>query len=125
MVEEEFAENFDDFPEDFDDEVAPPVQAQAASRGRPSKSQPQPQPQARQQAQARPQPQPQRVQASASAPIQTPDKPRFVPFVLPARNGMFDNQTGQPFMEDQDKLDLIIGILTDHSNRLDRIEQGL
>ena len=120
MVEE--SEGFEDFPEDLDEELTrtpaapprkqqPPAPPQISPRGRPPQ-----QPQQRSTVQA---------QAPASAPVQTPDKPRFIPFVLPARSGIFDNQTGQPFMEDPDKLDLIIGILTDHTNRLDRIEQGL
>lgn len=119
MVEE--SEGFEDFPEDLDDDLtrvppAPPLRKQAPvtpqmpQRGRPPQQQPRNTVQ---------------TQAPASAPVQTPDKPRFIPFVLPARSGIFDNQTGQPFMEDPDKLDLIIGILTDHTNRLDRIEQGL
>ena len=121
MADDEFAEGFEDFPEDFSDLEEAPAKAPAPAR----KPVPQPQQQA---PRGRPQMQPQRnvqAQAPASAPVQTPQGPRFVPFVLPARNGVFDNQTGKPFMEDQEKLDLIIGLLTDHTNRLDRIEQGL
>jgi hypothetical protein len=118
MADDEFAEGFDDFPEDLDDDLATPAPAKAPARGRP-----QPQPQRR--PQAPPQRNTVQTQATASAPVQTPEKPRFIPFILPERNGVFDNQTGQPIMEDKDKSDLIIGLLTDIINRLDKIEQGL
>ena len=120
---DEFTEGFDDFPEDFGDLEEAPAPAQKA----PARRQP---PQQAPQQQRRPQPQQQQrntvqAQAPASAPVQTQQGPRYVPFVLAARNGVFDNQTGKPVMEDQEKQDLIIGLLTDMLNRLDRIEQGL
>jgi hypothetical protein len=52
----------------------------------------------------------------------TLQSPRFVPFVLPCRNGIFDNKTEKPYMEDADKTDLLLGLLTDVLNRLDKIE---
>jgi hypothetical protein len=119
MAEDDFPEDFDDaFPEDEEPQAPAPKQQVPVRKAATPPSQQQ---QARRQAP----PQRQTVQAPASAPVQTPPDIRFVPFILPPRNGVFDNQTGRPYMEDAEKLDLIIGLLTDHTNRLDRIEQGL
>lgn len=119
MAEGDFPEEeFDDLPEDFEDEIVsgrPPKKAQPVAAPAPTRQPAQLPPQSRQ----RP------VQAAASAPVQTPQQPRYVPFVLPARSGVFDNLTNRPLMEDPDKSDLMLGLLAEILNRLDRIEQGL
>lgn len=119
MADDEFTDGFEDFPEDFGDLDAAPAPAPKAPARK----------QAPQQQVPPRRPQPQRntvqTQAPASAPVQTPEGPRYIPFILPPRNGVFDNQTGRPLMEDQDKLDLIIGMIVDLKNSVSRIEQGL
>jgi hypothetical protein len=128
MADEEFAESFDDFPEDDFGDLAEPAPAPAqkapARKQQPQQQAPRGRPHPQQQQQ-----QPQRntvqAQAPASAPVQTPESPRYIPFILPPRNGVFDNYTGKPLMEDQDKLDLIIGMIVDLKNSVSKIEQGL
>lgn len=116
MAEDDFSEDFDDeLPEEFREEE--PAARPAPRKAPPQRAPPQ-----------RPQPQPQRqpvqVQAPASAPVQT-QKVKYVPFVLPARAGIYDNEAGKPLMEDPDKMDLILGLLTEILNRINNIEQNL
>ena len=129
---EDFTEDFDDdpLPEEFQDE-APAPKAQAPPR------RPAPAPQ---QPRARPAPpqaprQQVQTQAPASAPVQT-QAIRFVPFELPARIGIFDNNTGKPLMEespkDKDKidsviakLDVIFGAVTELLNRVTELEKNI
>lgn len=138
MANEEEEDFFDEL-EDYEEPAPAPQQRRPApapapapvqqGRGRPRLQQPQSvQPQ---QSQPRPQPQPQQsqpqsvqvpVQQAAAAP-QSVD--RYVPFILPQRVGMFDQTTGQPVIEDPEKLDLMIGLLVGLHNKLERIEQRL
>ena len=116
MAEDDFTEDFEDeaLPEEFQDEEpirAPPKPAQ---RGRPA-----PAP-----AQRAPPRQPIHAQAPASAPVKTQEV-QFVPFSLPARVGIYDNFAGKPIMEDPDKLDLILGAVTEILNRVANIEKNL
>lgn len=120
MAEDNFEFDDDNFGEEFQDEA--PRQPQ---------QQPQPQqPRKGNLAPPRKNPQPQQrntvqTQAPASAPVTTPERQRYSPYILPARTGVFDNLTNKPLMEDPEKTDLLVALLTDVINRLDRIEQNL
>ena len=107
----------DDFTEDFEDDPLPPEfeEPKPAPR-RPAPPAPR----------ARPAPpqRPVQAQAPASAPVQT-QRIQYVPFVLPARVGVYDNEAGKPLMEDPDKQDLILGLCTEILNRVSNIEKNL
>ena len=115
MAEDNFEFDDDNFGEEFEEEQP--------------KQQPQPQRKTQAPPQRKAPPQQQRnvvqTQAPASAPVTTPDKQRYSPYILPARTGIFDNLTGKPYMEDAEKMDLIVASQVDILNRLDRIEQNL
>jgi hypothetical protein len=107
----------DDFTEDFEDDPLPPEFEEEAPRAPPRRPAPAPQ-------KARPAPPQRPVQAPASAPVQT-QRVQYVPFVLPARIGVYDNEAGKPLMEDPDKMDLILGVVTEILNRVSNIEKNL
>jgi hypothetical protein len=128
MAEDDFTEDFEDdpIPEDFEEEPvskpAPRKPIQPAQRSRLGQTSAP----ARQVVQA---------QAPASAPVQT-QKVRFVPFELPARIGIFDNNTGKPLMEESPKdgdklnaviakLDVIFGAVTELMNKITELEKDI
>lgn len=111
MAEDNFEFDDENFGEDFEEEPKQQPQRKA--------------PVAAPQRKAPPQRNTVQTQAPASAPVTTPDRQRYTPYILPARTGIFDNLTNKPLMEDPEKLDLIVATLTDVLNRLDRIEQNL
>jgi len=113
----------DDFTEDFDDELPAEFQEEEQPQPKPAPRRPAPPQKTRQQPQ-QPQRQSVQAQAPASAPVQT-HTVKYVPFVLPARAGIYDNEAGKPLMEDPDKQDLILGLLTEILNRINNIEQNL
>jgi hypothetical protein len=108
----------DDFTEDFEDEPLP-EEFQEAPKPQPSRRQAPPL-----KPPVRPAPRQVQAQAPASAPVQT-QPVQYVPFSLPARVGIFDNLVGKPLMEDPDKLDLILGALTEILNRVNDIQKNL
>lgn len=116
MADDDFTEDFDEaLPEEFQDEEPVRAPLRPAQRGRPA-----PAPAQR----APPQRQAVHAQAPASAPIKTQEV-QYVPFSLPARVGIYDNFAGKPMMEDPDKLDLILGAVTELLNRVANIEKNL
>ena len=108
---DDFTEDFEDdpLPEEFQEEAkqAPQRRPAPPPRGRPAPPQ-----------------RPVQAQAPASAPVQT-QRVQYVPFVLPARIGIYDNEAGKPLMEDPDKMDLILGVVTEILNRVSNIEKNL
>lgn len=122
----------DDFTEDFDDEPLP-EEFQEAPKPVPRRPAPAPAPKARP---APAPPQRQQTQAPASAPVQT-QRVQYVPFELPPRVGIFDNDAGKPLMEESPnvrgdkmdllmaKLDVIFGAVTELMNRVTNIEKNL
>ena len=115
MVEEE-----NDFTEDFDDDPLPEEFQEEAPKQAPPRRPAPPAPRAR----PAPPQRPVQAQAPASAPVQT-QRVQYVPFVLPARVGVYDNEAGKPLMEDPDKMDLILGVVTEILNRVSNIEKNL
>lgn len=110
---DDFTEDFEeDLPEEFEEPQQParPQKKAQAPPIRPNRTPPMPQ---RQQA-----------QAPASAPVQT-QPVQYVPFSLPARVGIYDNYAQKPLMEDPDKLDVILGVLTEILNKVTNIEKNL
>lgn len=129
----------DDFTEDFEDDPLPEEFQEEAPAPKPAApKRPAPAPAPRQQARPQAPPQRQQVQAQApaSAPVQT-QKIQYVPFELPTRVGIFDNDTGKPLMEESPnvrgdktdlmmaKLDVIFGAVTELLNRVTSIEKNL
>lgn len=124
----------DDFTEDFDDEPLPD-EFQEAPKPAPARR-PAPAPAPKQQARPMQAPQRQQAQAPASAPVQT-QRVQYVPFELPPRVGIFDNDAGKPLMEESPnmrgdkldlvmaKLDVIFGAVTELMNRVTNIEKNL
>lgn len=125
---DDFTEDFEDeaLPEDFEEEA--PAPKQAPRRPAPAPAPPQ---------RGRPQQQPQRqqVQAPASAPVQT-QQVRYVPFELPARIGIFDNNTGKPLMEESPRnvvtldslkaqMDVLFGAITELMNKVTELEKDI
>lgn len=123
----------DDFTEDFEDDPLPEEFQEEAPKAAPKRPAPVQAPRQ----QARPMaPQRQQAQAPASAPVQT-QKIQYVPFELPSRVGIFDNETGKPLMEESPnvrgdktdlmmaKLDVVFGAVTELLNRVTSIEKNL
>jgi hypothetical protein len=111
---DDFTEDFEEeLPEDFPEEPSPRMPPRKASAPAPRQNRAPPIA-----------PQRQQTQAPASAPVQT-QAIQYVPFSLPARVGIYDNFAQKPLMEDPDKLDVILGVLTEILNRVTNIEKNL
>ena len=124
MADNDF-DNFEDdlSGDDFGEELASVPKQQGQGQRKPNPGIPR-----RPISQQQPQQQPQRTvqtQAPASAPVPAQERTRYAPYILPARTGIFDNQTARPLMEDPEKMDLLLAAVTEILNRLDRIEAGL
>lgn len=129
------AEGFYDSPEEeipsYDD--APPMAPEPPrpkanyrvvkqqQQAQPPRQQPQPQME-RAPVRARPQQIPQQTQAP-QAQAQAGD--RFLPFEMPKRIGLFDRDENRAIVEDEDMQRVIIAMLADIKNQLQRIETSL
>lgn len=61
----------------------------------------------------------------AQAPQPQPITRKYAPYVLPTRVGIIDNDTQGPYVEAGDVNEVVLAVLSDILNRLDRIEQSL
>jgi hypothetical protein len=121
-------DSFDDFDSDvnFNDAVGPQEEEQ----------QPEPQQQAQRPAQAPQRPRapqrrqapvtPQMAAATATAPQAQPApkkaEARYIPYEMPKKIGVLDRVTGQPIIEDEDMLRVVMAQLADIKNDLEEIK---
>ena len=54
--------------------------------------------------------------------VQTPRTARFIPYEIPKKIGLLDRQTGQPVIEDEEMLRVIMAQLADIKNDLEEIK---
>ena len=61
----------------------------------------------------------QQVETEAEQPVQGD---RFTYYKIPPRQGLFDNVLGKPYLETEDTLNLILALMIEQRNALDRLE---
>lgn len=124
-------EDFDEF-DDFDADISNAAQAEAQEEEveeQPVVAARKTAAPARKAAQPAPVAQPQQhmqTRRQRPAPGTTPaQKTRFEAYSTPKKYGVIDNSTGNPFMEAEDPINLVIGLIVDMKNDLEEIKESL